>query len=219
MNTENPMNPGNSLNPKPDKQTTEHGGIAPEAERKLKEDAGMVADAAKRDLDKIRGEAESTAHELAEQARAQLGQAAEKVKGMASEQKDFVAGQLESVATAVSRVADELRAEDAATAGYARSIADGMRRLSDTVRDRDVDDLVHVAEDFGRRQPAAFMGAAALAGFAASRFLFASASRRSARSGAQPQAGADFGSSASTYPDGGELSAQRQPTNTMGGIR
>jgi hypothetical protein len=215
MNTENPLNPGSQ----PDKQTTEPAGIVPEAERQLKEDAGKLAETAKRDLDKIRGEAESTAHEIAEQARAQLGQAADKVKGMASEQKDFLAGQLESVATAVSRVADELSTEEAASAGYARSIADGMRRFSDTVRTRNVDELVHLAEDFGRRQPVAFMGAAALAGFAASRFLFASASRRNVQADAPMQTGADFGSSAPTYPDGGELSAQRQPREPMGGIR
>jgi hypothetical protein len=36
---------------------------------------------------------------------------------------------------------------------------------------------MQIAQDFGRRQPAAFLGAAALLGFAASRFLLASAKR------------------------------------------
>lgn len=213
------MNTDNPLNPKIEKKSAEPGGIAPDAERQLKEDAGKVAEAAKRDLDKVRSEAESTSHELAEQARAQLGQAADKVKGMAAEQKEMLAGQLEGVAAAVSRVADELSTEQASTAGYARSIADGMRRLSDTVRDRDVDDLVHMTEDFGRRRPGAFMGAAALAGFAASRFLLASAYRRSARTDASTQTGADFGSSAPSYPDGGEQPAQPVSPEPLGGIR
>lgn len=212
------MNTDNPLNPKPDKQAAEPGGVAPEAERRLKEDAGKVAETAKRDLDKVRSEAESTAHEMAEQARAQLGQAADKAKSMAAEQKDVLATQLESVATAVSHVADELSSEQAPTAGYARSIADGMHRLSDTVRHNDVDDLVHMTEDFGRRRPAAFMGAAALAGFAASRFLFASAHRRSARTDASMQAGAGFGSSAPSYPDG-EVPPQPTSPEPMGGIR
>jgi hypothetical protein len=58
-------------------------------------------------------------------------------------------------------------------------IADNAEKLSAAIRDNDVDQLLGMAQDFGRRQPVAFMGAAALLGFAASRFVTASAKRRS----------------------------------------
>lgn len=84
----------------------------------------------------------------------------------------------------MSRVAAELGDKQSPTSGYARTLADGLQDFSRTVSERDVDSLMGLAEDFGRRQPAAFMGAAALAGFVASRFLMASGQRRAGASGA-----------------------------------
>jgi hypothetical protein len=45
--------------------------------------------------------------------------------------------------------------------------------------------MAGMAEEFGRKQPLAFLGVAALAGLAGSRFLTASAKRTSAASAAQ----------------------------------
>ena len=73
------------------------------------------------------------------------------------------------------------RAEPALLDPPCEPVADGAAKLTTTVRDNDVDQILSMAQDFGRKQPAAFMGAAALLGFAASRFLLASASRRSDR--------------------------------------
>jgi ElaB/YqjD/DUF883 family membrane-anchored ribosome-binding protein len=192
MNTDNPLNPTPGQSP--------GTSAASDAERRMKEDAGVLAETAKRDFDKIRGEAEHGLHEIGDQAQQQLHQATDKMKGMAGEQKDALADQLGTVAGAVSRVADELQGEQGAVAGYARSIAGGMERLAGDMRQRDVNELVAMAEDFGRRQPAAFMGVAALAGFAASRFLSASARRNNAASTTRSTEG--FGSTSSSYPDG-----------------
>lgn len=201
MNTDNPLN----TNPDKSQGTS---GTAPDSER-LRKDASAAAETAKRDLERVREEAESSVREIADQAQVQLEQAGEKFKGAAADQKDMLAEELGSVAKAVSRVAEELRTEKAATAGYASSIAGGMRRLSENMRDKDVDELIGMAQDFGRRQPAAFMGAAALAGFAASRFLFASSRRRhEARNGAATGT-VDYGSASPTYPDGGQRAAAR----------
>lgn len=201
------MNTDNPLNPTPDKSPRK-SGAAPDKEQ-LRQDASAAVDTAKHDLERIRDEAESSVREIAEQAQAQLGEATEKVKGAAGEQKDMLAEQIGSVARAVSRVADELRSEQAATAGYASSIAGGMRRLSENVRDHDIDQLVAMAQDFGRRQPATFMGAAALAGFAASRFMLASSRRRNESRDGAASGEADFGSTSPTYPDGGRRAAAR----------
>ena len=84
------------------------------------------------------------------------------------------------------------------------------------MRNRDVDDLIAMAEDFGRRQPVAFMGAAALAGFLASRFLLASAKRRNTQAMAQSgdMQGA-YGSSSYAYSERAGGSAGTG--DTMGG--
>lgn len=103
----------------------------------------------------------------------------DEARGFASDQKDYAAGQLGSIADAVARVSEELEQQNQVSlARYAREIGNGMRGLSETARDSSVDELVHKAQSFGRRNPAAFLGAAALLGFAASRFLTASAHRQ-----------------------------------------
>lgn len=147
----------------------------------LREDAKVVVDAARDDIDAVTNEAKRQAGKLAGEAQAQISEVSERAKGLATEQKDLVAGQIGGVADAMSKVADELEQNKASSAHYARMIADGANRISDTVRDNDIDSILAMAQDFGRRQPAAFMGAAALLGFAASRFVMASAKREDER--------------------------------------
>src|SRR5690606_7775106 len=90
-------------------------------------------------------------------------------------------------------------------ASYARDAARGISGMSSAVRDRGVDDLMQNVQQFARTQPAAFLGVAALAGFAASRFAKASAHRASARTPAAmaEQDSADsLVASSPEYPDG-----------------
>jgi hypothetical protein len=143
----------------------------------LKTDAGAIAGEAKSVLGQVSDEAGAQISQLADQAKAQVSVATEKVKGVAAEQKDLLAAQVGGVADAMQRVAADLEASGGASAPYARMIADNAEQLSSTIRDNDVDQIMTKAQDFGRRQPVAFMGAAALLGFAASRFLLASANR------------------------------------------
>jgi phage-related tail protein len=166
----------------PNNQTispTESGsGVLPaEAERKLREDAGTAVEAAKEEILGIKNEVATQAGATVEQAKAEIGKVAEKAKGIAEDQKEFVAGQIKGVADAVNKVAAELESSDASTAGYARTLADSVSSFSETVQTRNVDELLAMAQDFGRRQPVVFMSAAALMGFAASRFLTSSANR------------------------------------------
>jgi hypothetical protein len=73
------------------------------------------------------------------------------------------------MASALRRAAAEN--EDGGPSRLAESAADGLQRLSDALQRRDFDTLLRDTEDFARRQPAVFIGAAALAGFLAMRFL------------------------------------------------
>jgi hypothetical protein len=192
------------------------------AERQLKEVAGAAMEAAKHEIGAVKAEAEAQAGAVVEQAKAEIGKAADKAKGMAAEQKEFVSHQIEDVAAAVNRVAGELEANDASTASYARTLADTVNSFSDTLKNKDVDELFGLVEDFGRKQPIAFMGAAALMGFAASRFVMASAKRRQMPATTQDQYGTGVGDGgiSGNYPGPSRRPAHDTATSTrdpMGG--
>ena len=139
--------------------------------------AASLAEAAQHDLAELGEEVKHQAAALGEEAKAQIGEVAEKAKGMASEQKDLIFSQMSGISDALEKVATELEQQNQSSAHYARMVADGAARLTSTVGDNDVDQILSMAQDFGRKQPAAFMGLAALLGFAASRFAMSSAPR------------------------------------------
>jgi ElaB/YqjD/DUF883 family membrane-anchored ribosome-binding protein len=67
---------------------------------------------------------------------------------------------------------DEVRALiDQSATRLVEQAGDGLRRIADSVRSKNFDEMVRDAEGFARRQPALFIGAAAVAGFLAVRFL------------------------------------------------
>jgi vacuolar-type H+-ATPase subunit H len=69
---------------------------------------------------------------------------------------------------------------DALKTRLATSVAQGLSAASDALRERSVTDLSSDVRTLARRYPGAFMAAAALAGFAAARFVRASSRRRAA---------------------------------------
>ena len=167
----------------------------------LKTDASAIASEAKSVLGQVGDEAGAQIAQLADEAKAQVSAVTDKVKGVAAEQKDLLVTQLGGVADAMQRVATDLETSGGASAPYARMIADNVEQLSSTIRDNDVDQIVAKAQEFGRRQPVAFMGAAVLLGFAASRFLLASANRStSAASTSAPPANGQTNPSTSYQP-------------------
>jgi hypothetical protein len=167
-----------------EEQSTPSNTKAPTAET-LKGDVGGVVEEAKAVANKVGQEAGTQFSQLSEQAKSKVAETAEHAKGIAAHQKDLLAEQIGGVADAMQRVATDLEAGGGASATYARMIADNAEQLSATVRDNSVDQIMIKAQNFGRQQPAAFLGAAALLGFAASRFLLASANRAET---AQPSA-------------------------------
>jgi phage-related minor tail protein len=152
-------------------------------ENRVRSDAADLAETARHDIEDVTNQVKQEAAALGDEAKAQLADAAEKAKGMAEEQKQLLVDQLDGVSSSLDKVAGELEEQGEGTARYVRMVADGASKLTSTVRDNNVDDMLAMAEDFGRKQPVAFMGAAALLGFVASRFLVASASRRAEAAG------------------------------------
>lgn len=99
-----------------------------------------------------------------------------KLNDAVADQAHFAAHQVAGVAQALQKVGDELQGTDQAHVGrYVSQIGGGVRDFASRMEGKDTGELARLAEDFGRRQPLAFLGMAALAGLMASRFLTASA--------------------------------------------
>lgn len=143
----------------------------------LKSDAGGALDEIKDAAGAVGAEVGNQVRGLADQAKSQLSEVADQARTAASGQKDKLADQVGSVADAIGTAASELETKNGAASQYVRMIADQTEKFSATIRNNDVDALLGMANDFGRKQPAAFLGMAALLGFAASRFLVATANR------------------------------------------
>lgn len=60
---------------------------------------------------------------------------------------------------------------DRSTTRLVEQANDGLRRMTDSVRGKNLDEIMRDAETFARQRPAVFLGAAAIAGFLAVRFL------------------------------------------------
>ena len=164
--------------PIPSGSTQNAGMSAGTSTPDLAADASTLLEEAKSTAGKVADEAMEQVSTLADRAKEEVSAATDKARSLAAEQKDLLATQVGGVADAIERAATDLEASNGPSAHYARMIADNAEKLSATIRDKDVDQLLGMAQDFGRKQPALFMGAAALLGFAASRFVLASAKRR-----------------------------------------
>jgi ElaB/YqjD/DUF883 family membrane-anchored ribosome-binding protein len=82
---------------------------------------------------------------------------------------------------------DEMRALiDQSATRLVEQAGDGLRRIADSVRSKNLDEMLRDAESFARRQPAVFIGAAAVAGFLAVRFLKSSSERSGGSTGHEP---------------------------------
>lgn len=195
-----------------DPNSSPNGGglLSPELQTQATSDLNQVTDKAKHDLDAVTQRAAADVREIGHQAKEKVGEATDKAKSFAADQKDLAAGQINGIAAAITKVADELDGSDQQTvARYARDLAAGLSNMGKTIENKDVDDLMGLAQDFGRKQPVAFLGAAALAGFVASRFALASTHRRENKPAAAGQTGAAetsnaFNGGSSTYRAGGE---------------
>ena len=119
---------------------------------------------------------------VAESAKNMASQAGDKLLSTMEQQKtagaDFVSG----MAGAMRRAANEF-GDVPQAAQYIHLAADQIDSVSDAFRRRDLNQLVAEVQDFARRQPTAFMGAAVLAGFAVMRFLKTSTAGSAATSG------------------------------------
>jgi hypothetical protein len=130
---------------------------------------------------------------IVDQAKETTGQVVEQVQQQATSrldhQKETAITGFASVADAIRQVGQSLREQEQGgitqyAAEYGERAAEQIERLTDYLRERDVNQLVGEVEDFARRQPALFIGGAFLLGLAGARFLKSSSPAQGVTGGA-----------------------------------
>jgi uncharacterized protein YjbJ (UPF0337 family) len=147
--------------------------------RDLKAKAGDVTDSVTRAAKDQASQLGSAARDMASSAKDKVETA---VSQQVTQQKSVGADYIGSIAQAASRAAGEFDQDLPQAAHYIRQASEQIQGVADTVRERDVRELVGEVQDFARRQPTLFFGGAVVLGFAALRFLKSSAPDSSAQS-------------------------------------
>ena len=121
----------------------------------------------------LKKSAEAVADTASKLARDATETAKSKIEATTAQARDGIASEMQDTAAALRRAAQEVR--DGSPQGSTFSyLADGLADMADSVKGQNVSDLFGIVNDFARRNPVAFLGGAALLGFATSRFAKAS---------------------------------------------
>jgi len=148
----------------PSAKASELSGQAKEFGRQLKDQA---SDFAATTADTLKTQANQVAGEAREMAR----DTGEKIKATLADQKIAGADYLGAIGQSMRRASHEFDGQIPQAGDYIRKAADQIDVVTSAIRNRDISQLVGDVQDFARKQPAAFFGAAVLAGFAVARFF------------------------------------------------
>jgi hypothetical protein len=108
---------------------------------------------------------------LTDQAKDVASNAGEKLLASVSDQKAAGADYVGNFANIIRRTAYEFDTEMPQAGHYIRKAAAQIENVSEAMRNKNMSEIVGNVQDFARKQPTAFFGAAMLLGFAAVRFL------------------------------------------------
>lgn len=97
--------------------------------------------------------------------------AQDKVEETVTQRKSMGADYIGSIAQATGQAAHAFDTDLPQAAHYIRLASAQIQDVADTVRERNVRELVGNVQDFARNQPTLFFGGAMILGFAALRFL------------------------------------------------
>ena len=111
--------------------------------------------------------AKDNASQLGDAALEMANSAKDKVEAAVSQRKSLGADYIGSIAQATGRAANAFESELPQAAHYIRQASEQIQGVADTVRERDVRELVGEVQEFARRQPTLFFGGAVVLGFAA----------------------------------------------------
>jgi hypothetical protein len=140
---------------------------------------GSTVDTGGSTTDQVKGQVRDKAQLAQEKARGALGQARSRLRDQVDQRSTEAGEQVQSTAQDVRKVAEQLRGQGKETpARVAEQVADRAESFGAYLRDADGERLLRDVEDVARRQPWLVAAGGLVLGFAASRFLKASSSRR-----------------------------------------
>jgi hypothetical protein len=139
----------------------------------------MTDSTAESTTDQVKEQVRDKAQLAQEKAQGALGQARGRLRDQVDQRSTQAGDQVQSAAQDVRKVAEQLRGQGKETpARVAEQIADRAESFGTYLRDADGERLLRNVEDVARRQPWLVATGGLVLGFAASRFLKASSSRR-----------------------------------------
>ncbi|SEQ74614.1 hypothetical protein SAMN05421690_100114 [Nitrosomonas sp. Nm51] len=109
--------------------------------------------------------------EAKEEASKLIDETKQETSKIAEQQLQNVAQQINSIANALIKTADNMEDGQSWIADGTRQTAQALDKVSGSLRDSDVGTLVRNFEDYTRRQPVVVLGGAAIAGFFLVKFL------------------------------------------------
>ena len=142
--------------------------------------------------DQVKDQVRDKAQVAQDKARGAMGQARGRISEQVDQRSTQAGERIAGTASDVRSIADELRNQGKdAPANLAEQVAGQGDRRGDYLKGASGDRILRDAEDFARRQPMLVAAASLALGFAASRFLKASSSRRY-ESGYRSYGGGDY---------------------------
>jgi ElaB/YqjD/DUF883 family membrane-anchored ribosome-binding protein len=142
-------------------------GIGDQAVSAARDLKNKAVDMAESSTDALKGRA----NDFVDAAKGVASQAGDKLKETVDGQKTAGADYVHGIADAMRRASREFESDVPIAATYMRKAAEQVENVSQSIKNGDIEDLVRTAQSFARRQPTAFFGIAALAGFGVIRFL------------------------------------------------
>jgi hypothetical protein len=115
-------------------------------------------------------------------------------------QRERAATGLGSMVEALRQSGRQLEGQNATMASYVNGAASQLDRFSQTIRERDVNEMVREVERFARQRPALFIGSAFSIGLLAARFLKSSGTDGDARTNESTRNWSTPGTESATFP-------------------
>jgi len=177
---------------------------AQQTRAKAKASASAARDEVRQTAADVQDELASAAENVKGQV-GDIGNAVEqRARAIADDKKAAGAMQLSGLARAINHAADELQSELPQAATNVRQAAAKIDSVSTMIRERNIEELMHEANDFARTNTVAFFGLSLAAGFALARFV-----KSGAPSASQPMSAAHH---AETQPHPASVPPERFAT-------
>lgn len=122
-------------------------------------------------VEKTKKKGKKVVNEAKEEASKLIDETKEETSRMAKLQLQSVAHQIDGIASALVKTADNLEDDQTWVADGARHTAQALEKMSGSLRETGFGGLIRNFEDYARQQPVVVLGGAAIAGYFLVKFL------------------------------------------------